>query len=105
MSQHARKNHWVTSGGILLAATLSLVSVLVSWFGLHATPRQAPASAAYQQRMESLTAHQTEATLAQTAALDRLSKALIDTQKREAIAQQQVVQAVVAERGEVSAAH
>jgi hypothetical protein len=102
MSEHARKNHWVTSGGILLAATLSLLSVLLSWFGLHTAPRQAPASAAYQQRMEELTAHQTEATLAQTAALDRLSKALIDSQKKAAIAQKEVVEAVVAHRDQAS---
>jgi outer membrane receptor for monomeric catechols len=96
MSRHARRNHWVTASGIVVAGGLSLVSILFSWSGLHATPRQAPATASYQQHMESLTAHQTEAIQAQTAALDRLSKALIDTQRKAAVAEQKVVAAAVA---------
>jgi hypothetical protein len=102
MDRHARKNHWVTLCGIVVAASLSLTSVLFSWFGLHTTPRQAPATATYQQRMESLTVHQTEAIQDQTAALDRLSKALIETQRKATIAEQKVVAAAVAplrERG------
>lgn len=96
MDRHARKNHWVTLGGIVVAAGLSLVSVLFSWFALHATPRQAPATANYQQRMEFLTSHQTEAIEDQTAALERLSNTLIETQRKAGIAEQKVVAAAVA---------
>ncbi len=96
MDRHARKNHWVTLCGIVVAASLSLISVLFSWFALHATPRQAPATASYQQRMESLTAHQTQTIEEQTAALERLSNTLIETQRKAGIAEQKVVEAAVA---------
>ena len=93
--RHAERIHRMTLGGIILTGTLSLGSVLVACYALHAQPKQAPAASEYQEQMEKVTQQQLIATRQQTEALGRLSQTLIDTQKRAAVAQQKVVVAAV----------
>jgi hypothetical protein len=95
-SEHAKTMSRLTLGGIVVTASLSLISVVMSWYNIHSPIKQAPAAAVYQQHMEILSKSQITATNQQATAVDRLSDTLIDTQKKAAVAERKAVAAAIA---------
>ena len=95
-NKHAQTMSRLTLGGIVVTASLSLISVVMSWYNIHSPTKQAPAAVVYQQHMEILSKSQITATNQQATAVDRLSDTLIDTQKKAAVAERKAVAAVIA---------
>jgi hypothetical protein len=95
-NKHAQTMSRLTLGGIVVTASLSLISVVMSWYNIHSPTKQAPAAAVYQQHMEILSKSQISATNQQATAVDRLSDTLIDTQKKAAVAERRAVAAAIA---------